>query len=102
MQPTTLGTNMTGASLAPAAIAAMTEATSEFTPFDVIDTTEMESKKLDFIQEADSVGSIPLPKTMKGLAKTGLAKLEGGQPGVFLDKLGERLAFERTGARLYE
>jgi bacterioferritin (cytochrome b1) len=102
MQPTTLGSNMTGASLAPAALAAMTEATNEFTPFDEIDTAELESQKLGFIEEADAVGSIPVPNTMKGVAKAGLSKLTGGHPAVFLDKLGERLAYERTGARLYE
>jgi rubrerythrin len=102
MQPTTLGPNMTGASLAPAAIAAMTEATSEFTPFDEIDTSELESQKLEYIEEADAVGSIPTPNTIKGVAKAGLTKLKGGHPAVFLDKLGERLAYERAGARLYE
>jgi rubrerythrin len=102
MQPTTLGPNMTGASLAPAALAAMNEASSEFTPFDEIDTAELESQKLVYIEEADAVGSIPVPMSMKGMAKTGLSKLKGGHPGVFLDKLGERLAYERTGTRLYE
>jgi bacterioferritin (cytochrome b1) len=102
MQPTTLGPNLTGASLAPAAVVAMTEATDEYTPFDEIDVSEMETQKLAYIGEADAVGSVPVPATMKGKVKSGLAKLKGGQPGVFLDKLGERLAYERTGARLYE
>ena len=102
MQPTTLGPNMTGTSLAPASLAAMTRATSELTPFDEIDTAELESQKLDFIGEADAVGSIPVPKTMKGVAKAGLSKLKGGHPAIFLDKLGERLAYERAGTRLYE
>jgi hypothetical protein len=102
MQPTTLGPNLTGASLAPAAVVAMTEATEEFTPFDEIDTSEMDTQKLAYIEEADAVGSIPVPTTLKGKAKTGLSELKGGNPGIFLDKLGERLAYERTGARLYE
>lgn len=102
MQPTTLGPNLTGASLAPAALVAMTQATDELSPFQEIDTSEMETKKLLYIDEADAVGSIPVPTTMKGVVKSGLAKLKGGMPGVFLDKLGERLAYERTGARLYE
>lgn len=56
----------------------------------------------DYIEEADGNGSVPLPATMTGLATTGMAKLTGDNPEVFIDKLGERLAFERSGARLYE
>ncbi|HEY0818243.1 MAG TPA: ferritin-like domain-containing protein [Rhizobacter sp.] len=102
MQPTTLGPNMTGSTLTPAALAAMSQATEELSPFAEIDTSDMESQKLAFIEEADAVGSIPLPNSLKGVAKSGLSKLKGKHPGVFLDKLGERLAYERTGARLYE
>jgi hypothetical protein len=40
--------------------------------------------------------------TVKGIAKTIVEKLSGHKPTVFIDKLGERLAFERTGTRLYE
>jgi rubrerythrin len=54
------------------------------------------------LEEADKVGSVPVPGTMKGMAKTGIAKLTGDNPEVLIDKLGERLAFERTGTRLYE
>jgi rubrerythrin len=36
------------------------------------------------------------------MAQTGIRALGGGQPQLFMDKLGERLAFERTGTRLYE
>lgn len=102
MQPTSLGPNMTGATLAPAALAAMTQATDELTPFDEIDTSEMESRKLAYIDESDAVGSIPIPATLKGMAKSGISKLKGKHPGVFLDKLGERLAYERSGVRLYD
>lgn len=56
----------------------------------------------DYIEEADPNGSVPMPGTMAGLATTGMAKLTGDNPEVFIDKLGERLAFERSGARLYE
>jgi hypothetical protein len=102
MQPTTLGPNMTGATLTPAALAAMSQATEELSPFAEIDTSDMESQKLAYIEEADAVGSIPLPNSLKGVAKSGLSRLKGKHPGVFLDKLGERLAYERTGARLYD
>ncbi len=39
---------------------------------------------------------------MKGMAATVVDKLKGHKPEVLIDKLGERLAYERTGVRLYE
>jgi hypothetical protein len=39
---------------------------------------------------------------MKGVLKTGMAKLKGGAPSIFMDKIGERIAFERGGTRLYD
>lgn len=50
----------------------------------------------------EGLGTVPPPATLKGVAKTGLAMLKGHKASVFLDKLGERIAFERTGTRLYE
>jgi ferritin-like protein len=54
------------------------------------------------LREADPIGSVPIPGTVKGFAKTGLQKLIGNQPEVLIDKLAGRLAFERTGTRLYD
>lgn len=57
-----------------------------------------------YIQEAEQVGlgSIPSPTSIKGLYAAGAQKFKGKEPEIFLDKLGERLAFERTGIRLYD
>ena len=55
-----------------------------------------------YIEEAERVGSVPVPATMKGVASTAASKTTGKNPEVLIDKLGERLAFERTGTRLYE
>jgi bacterioferritin (cytochrome b1) len=57
---------------------------------------------VDYIHEADSLGSVPIPGTAKGVATAVVSKLKGDKPSVLVDKLGERLAFERTGVRLYE
>lgn len=54
------------------------------------------------IAESDGVGSVPLPSTVTGAAQTAVGKLTGAQPALLIDKLGERLAFERTGTRLYD
>lgn len=102
MQATTLGPNRTGATLEPAALQAMTDACDDLSPSEFIDTSELEAQRLLFIGEADAVGSVPPPMSVKGVVKTGIAKLKGGEPTILMDKLGERLAFERTGTRLYD
>jgi bacterioferritin (cytochrome b1) len=102
MQPTTIGPNRTGGDAAPAGLLAMQQAVEDL-PADVqLGDDAQEATKLQYIAEADAVGSVPPPATLKGVVKTGMAKLRGTQPTLFLDKLGERLAFERTGTRLYD
>lgn len=97
MQPTTIGPNLTAATLSPAALQAMNKAADELTPFQDIDTSAMESHKRLYIGESDAVGSIPPASAAPAtVGKTGQAL------GVFMDKLGERLAYERSGVRLYD
>jgi rubrerythrin len=102
MEATVTGMNRTGAALSPLGVKAMTEAADELSPAVPIDTAAMDAERLAYINEADSVGSIPPPASLKGVVKTGVAKLKGGTPSVFMDKIGERIAFERGGTRLYE
>lgn len=52
--------------------------------------------------EALNLGSVPPPATLKGMAKAAFDKVKGDEPTLLMDKLGERLAFERMGTRLYE
>lgn len=102
MQPTTSGPNRTGAAMSPTGVQAMNDAADALTPETAIDTSGIEAQKLMYIAEADAVGSVPPPKSLKGVAKAGLAKIKGGEPTILLDKLGERIAFERAGTRLYD
>ena len=102
MQATTVGPNMTGAALIPGALKAMNDAADALTPFEQPDATDRDAQKMRFIEEAEAVGSVPSPTTLKGAAKAGVAKLTGSHPAILLDKLGERLAFERSGTRLYD
>jgi rubrerythrin len=66
------------------------------------DESAIEELRTRYIAEADPVGSVPPPATAKGALKSGATMLTGKKPQVLLDKLAERLAFERTGTRLYE
>ena len=54
----------------------------------------------EFALQADVVGSVPVPMKMRGAAA--IDALQSHRTAVLIDKLGERLAYERTGVRLYE
>lgn len=66
------------------------------------DDSPMAELRTPYIVAADSLGSVPLPGTVTGMVSIGMDMLKGESPQVLLDKLGERLAFERTGTRLYD
>jgi hypothetical protein len=53
-------------------------------------------------RETDAVGSVPPPATVAGKVKSAIGTLSGASMAVFMDRLGQRLAFERQGSRLYE
>jgi rubrerythrin len=66
------------------------------------DESALVDVRSSYIADADGLGSIPLPGTVTGAVNMGVQMLKGDSPQILLDKLGERLAFERTGARLYD
>jgi rubrerythrin len=66
------------------------------------DGAAMAELRIEYINEADPLGTIPAPVTVKGMAKAGAQMLKGDRPQMFIDKLAERLAFERSGTRLYD
>lgn len=49
-----------------------------------------------------TLGSVPPPSGLTDKAKAFIKEAKGEAPVIFMDKLGERIAFERTGTRLYE
>lgn len=61
-----------------------------------------EAVHIAYTEEAERLGSVPLPATLRGMASTAASRIAGKKPEVLIDKLGERLAFERAGTRLYE
>jgi bacterioferritin (cytochrome b1) len=102
MKPTTLGMNRTGAAMSPARTQEMVDATNQYAPPGSIDISASQAERLLYIKEAESVGSIPPTLSVKGMLKTGMAALKGSHPSIFMDKIGERIAFERAAVRLYE
>lgn len=102
MQPTTPGENRTGACIAEEGVRAMLEANERWGPIQPLDSTLSDADRGFYILESDSVGSIPPPVTIQGILKTGFDTLLGERPDVLMDKIGERIAFERSGTRLYD
>ena len=106
---TKLGMNRTGIQMAPLAAPEMLDFAQQTgadsptadTPPSPMNLTDAEVRAHAAL-EAPRVGSVPLPGTIKGALATTLDKVKGTRPEVLVDKLGERLAFERGGTRLYD
>lgn len=98
---TRLGANRTGMHTAAARSKAMIE-NADASPLESDDASNLAAVREQYALEADPLGSVPLPVTLKGVAQSGAQMLAGARPQVFIDKLAERLAFERGGTRLYD
>ena len=79
------GDNRTGIMTAPDRARAMVDATREFPPSATGSAQAIADVRATYAQEGDTLGEMPAPG-----------------PATLMDKLGERLAFEHAGARLYE
>lgn len=103
-KPTDLGHNRSGIATSPLEAKRAIEGASEGVPDDTVsqEAAALENMRLDYSRKAEPLGSIPPPATVKGKAKTAMHLLKGERPTVFIDMLGARLGFERTGVRLYE
>jgi len=99
--PTDLGTNRTGVATSPVGSAKAVEYAAKFVVLNA-EPSALDDLRLGYSSEAEPVGSMAPPLTVKGMAKTAIEALKGNKASVFLDLLGERLAFERTGTRMYE
>jgi len=100
--PTDSGMNKTGIDMSPIDIQELLSGVEASIPSSQGDEQTLASYRRSYIMEAEPVGSVPVPGSLKGAAKTGMQKLMGKKPEVLLDKLGARLAFERAGTRLYD
>lgn len=87
-----IGDNRTGIATHPRRTAAMVKGTREFPPSSRGSDKNLAAVRVEASREARPIGSLPpLPSIMP--SETTI---------LFMDKLGARLAFERTGVRLYD
>ena len=96
-----MGKNRTGIDLSPIDNKLLIESADASLPSTEGDETAIDEVRAEYLEEGASIGSMPPPGTVKGAASTVVDMAKGAKATVFLDKLGERLAFERTGTRLY-
>jgi rubrerythrin len=100
-KPTDLGPNRTGADRSPANVADAVDYASKFvTP--VLMPEGLTAARVQYSLEAEPSGSMAPPSSAMGKAASVVQALKGNNASVFLDLLAERLAFERTGTRIYE
>jgi hypothetical protein len=103
-----IGANKTGLAMAPIMSKELFDGEDDkFKPFAQAEEDPRKDQtyadiRQEYIRSSSGVGSVPAPLTVKGVATTTYQKLTGRHPEVLIDKLGERMAFERTGFRLYE
>jgi hypothetical protein len=97
-----LGFNRTGIATSPRLSAEMVEGMNEFPPDAAGDERAIGIVRTSYAQESEQIGSVPPPATVSGMAAAALQGVRGSHPVQFTDKLAERLAFERTGTRLYQ
>lgn len=102
LQTVNIGMNRTGIQMSPIDSKAMQDVDPAMQGNDHGDESALADIRNDYIANADALGSVPLPGTLSGALAQGIRMLRGDSPQILLDKLGERLAFERTGTRLYD
>jgi rubrerythrin len=101
-QTPAMGRNRTGIASAPDRAREMVTGMEEFPPSAGGDAWAIAEVRIAYAREAEPPGHVPPPSSLADTASAVVRTVTGAQPTLLMDKLGERLAFERTGARLYE
>jgi rubrerythrin len=101
-KPTEMGLNRTGIATAPTESKKTIEGAEKSGVVRSHDPGAIEAARTALSSQSEPVGTMPPPGSLKGIIKAGAEAMKGRRPTVFLDLLGDRLAFERTGVRIYE
>src|SRR5262249_26639673 len=101
MKPSDLGSNKTGMAASPIDSKRLLEEIERLPP-PAGDGEGLAALRFEYISESLPIGSGPPPTVVHWAPKDPTQIFARDKPAVLLDKLGERLAFERTASRLYE
>lgn len=102
MKQITMGTNRTGMATSPLDSKELIEAAQAVPPSSPGSEADAAAVRIEYARESGTVGSVPPPASLKGMVKAAGELIQGRPPALLIDKLGERLQFERSGTRLYE
>lgn len=98
---TTPGLNRTGLAASPIDAKRMMEIPELTRPIPG-DATDFLAARAEYAASAEPMGTVPPPASLKEMAKDTLDALKGTKATVLVDKMAERLGFERSGVRLYD
>jgi len=97
------GMNRTGIARSPVEAKKTVEGAQEGTQLEPPgEHVSLRAIRLEAAKASTPMGQMPPPASVKGAVKTAVTALKGEKANVLIDKLGERLAFERMGTRIYE
>lgn len=99
---TEIGMNRTGGMTSPRLTTSMEKFARQIPPSSEGDAQGIAEVRLAYSESGEPIGRVPPPATVKGAVKTLMKALGGENVAVLMDKMGQRLAFERTGVRLYD
>lgn len=94
--------NRTGIQASPVDSAKTIEGAAQSKPTSDGDGLALARLRRQYAEEAEPMGTMPPPGNLKGAVKSAAAALTGNRALFLLDKIAERMAFERTGVRLYD
>ena len=100
--PMTIRDNHTGIAISPLMAQEMLSDAIELSPEPRLDGLPLDGVRGSYVMAAKPAGTMPPPAGIKEAAVAALKSIQGENAAVLLDALGARLAFERTGTRLYE
>ncbi|MDB4943342.1 MAG: hypothetical protein JWP97_2876 [Labilithrix sp.] len=98
---TELGTNRTGIDMSPIDNKRLIEGAAATIPSSPGDEQGIDRERAEYVVLGATIGSVPPPGTLRGAATSVLQSAKGQSATVLIDRLGQRLAFERMGTRLY-
>jgi hypothetical protein len=93
--------NRTGSALSPELTRELLEGARRTEPSAPGNAEELARVRVEYARQAEPVGTIP-PFLVTGAGRSAASSRAGKTAEVLLDKLGERMAFERSGTRLYD
>ena len=102
MKQIAIGTNTTGIATSPLDSKELIEAALAVPPSSPGSEADAAAVRTEYAAGSGTVGSVPPPASLKGMVKAAGELIQGRPPALLIDKLGERLQFERSGTRLYE